>query len=138
MGVINERFTINTAGHMDIIDITKNVESVINKHSVQDASVVVYVIGSTAAITTIEYEPGLLQDFPAALSKIAPPGANYHHDDTWHDGNGNAHILSAIIGNSITVPVIEGILFLGTWQQVVLVDFDNKTRSRSICVQIII
>jgi len=122
---------------MDIIDITKNVEKCLNMHAVKDASVVVYVVGSTAAITTLEYEPGLLQDLPAALCKIAPPGARYHHDDAWHDGNGHSHVLSSIVGNSITVPVIDGILFLGTWQQIVLVDFDNKTRSRHICVQII-
>ncbi len=136
MGVINEMFTVNTEGYTDIIDITKRVENCLNCHPVKDATVIVSVAGSTAGITTIEYEPGLLKDLPEVLNKIAPQGASYHHDETWHDGNGNAHILAAIIGSSVTIPVVDGILFLGTWQQIVLIDFDNKNRSRTICVQI--
>ena len=73
---------------------------------------------------------------PEAFNKIAPQGGVYHHDETWHDGNGNAHILASIVGSSVTIPVVDGILFLGTWQQIVLIDFDNKHRSRNICVQI--
>jgi len=78
----------------------------------------------------------LLKDLPEALNKIAPAGAIYHHDETWHDGNGNAHVLASIIGSSVTIPVVDGILYLGHWQQIVLIDFDNKNRSRTICVQI--
>lgn len=136
MTVINEKFTVNTEGHTDIIDITKKVENCLNCHPVKNATVVVAVAGSTAGITTIEYESGLLQDLPEALRKIASEGDNYHHDETWHDGNGNAHILSSIIGSSVTIPVVDGILYLGTWQQIVLIDFDNKSRLRTVCVQI--
>lgn len=137
MGIFNEKFVINTEGHFDVIDITKQVENCINNHQVKDASVVVYVTGSTASITTIEYEPGLIKDLPEILNKIAPVGAKYHHDEAWHDGNGYAHLLASIVGNSVTVPLIDGILSLGMWQQIVLVDFDNKTRTRNIIVQII-
>ena len=136
MGVINEMFTVNTEGFTDIIDITKRVENCLNRNLVKNATVIVSVAGSTAGITTIEYEPGLLKDLPNIFEKIAPSGAKYYHDETWHDGNGNAHILASIIGSSITIPVVDGILFLGHWQQIVLIDFDNKNRSRNICVQI--
>ncbi len=136
MGVVNEMFTVNTEGFTDIIDITKSVENCLNRNLVKNATVIVSVAGSTAAITTIEYEPGLLKDLPEVFSKIAPYGYNYHHDETWHDGNGNAHILASMIGSSVTIPVVDGILFLGHWQQIVLIDFDNKNRSRTICVQI--
>ena len=137
VAVINEKFSVNTEGHFDIIDITKKVENCLNCHPTKDATVIVSVAGSTASITTIEYEPGLLKDLPNALNKIAPEGAEYFHDETWHDGNGNAHVLASIMGSSITIPVIDGILFLGTWQQIVLIDFDNKSRHRTICVQIL-
>lgn len=136
MAVINEIFSVNTQGYTDIIDITKKVENCLNCHPVKNATVIVSVAGSTAGITTIEYEPGLLKDLPEIFEKIAPAGANYHHDETWHDGNGNAHILASMLGSSVTIPVVDGILYLGHWQQIVLIDFDNKTRSRNICVQI--
>ena len=136
MTVYTENFTINTHGFTDIIDITQKVKSAVYQHNLKNGCVVVALPGSTASITTIEYEPGLLKDFPEVLNKIAPQGASYHHDETWHDGNGNAHILAAMIGSSVTIPVVDGILFLGHWQQIVLVDFDNKHRSRTICVQI--
>lgn len=136
MAVINEIFSVNTQGYTDIIDITKKVENCLNCHPVKNATVIVSVAGSTAGITTIEYEPGLLKDLPEIFEKIAPAGANYHHDETWHDGNGNAHILASMIGSSVTIPVVDGILYLGHWQQIVLIDFDNKNRSRNICVQI--
>ncbi len=137
MTIINEKFTINTVGFTDIIDITKNVKNVVYTHSLKNASVLIYVAGSTSSITTMEFEPGLLVDLPEALEKIAPAGATYHHDETWHDGNGSAHVRASIIGNSTTIPLIEGALQLGQWQQIVLIDFDNKPRSRSIYVQII-
>lgn len=137
MAVINEKFTINTRGLTDIIDITKNVQNSVYRHSLQNASVLVYVSGSTVSITNIEFEPGLLTDLPEALEKIAPMGQDYHHDATWHDGNGYAHIRASIVGNSTMVPLIDGALQLGTWQQIVLVDFDNKPRTRTVYVQIV-
>jgi len=137
MAVINEKFTISTKGHTDIIDITKNVQNSVYRHSLQNASVLVYVAGSTASITNIEFERGVLVDLEEALNRIAPTGVEYHHDATWHDGNGYAHVRASIVGNSTMVPLIDGALQLGTWQQIVLLDFDNKPRTRTIHVQVV-
>jgi secondary thiamine-phosphate synthase enzyme len=137
MTVLNEKFSINTKGFTDILDITEKVKSLVYKHSIKDAAVVVSMAGSTAGITTIEYEPGLIKDFPDILDEIAPMNKIYHHDDAWHDGNGYAHIRAALIGNSVTVPLVDGALLLGTWQQIVLIDFDNKPRARSVYIQLI-
>ena len=137
MSLANDRFSVNTQGHTDIIDITKNVQNVVYRMALQSAQVLIYVAGSTASITTMEFEPGLLVDFPEAMEKVAPEGGNYHHDETWHDGNGYAHLRASMIGNSTTIPVVDGVLQLGTWQQIVLIDFDNKPRNRNITVQII-
>ena len=137
MTVINEKFTVNTQGFTDIIDITQKVKHAVYNHSLQSAVVHVYVAGSTVSITNIEFEPGLLVDLPEALEKIAPLAAQYHHDETWHDGNGYAHVRAAIIGSSVNIALKDGLLNLGTWQQVVLLDFDNKQRSRNITVQIV-
>ena len=137
MAVINEKFVINTQGHTDIIDVTKNVQNSVYRQSLQNASVLVYVAGSTVSITNIEFEPGILVDLPEALEKIAPVHKDYHHDETWHDGNGYAHVRAAIVGNSTMIPLIDGALQLGTWQQIVLIDFDNKPRTRTIHVQIV-
>lgn len=137
MTIINEKFTIHTKGFTDIIDLSKNVQNYVYKHSIKNALVVAYVGGSTASLTTIEFEPGLLVDLPAALDRIAPMNIEYAHDATWNDGNGYAHVRAAIIGNSISIPLIDGALQLGTWQQVVLIDFDNKSRTRTVYLQII-
>ncbi len=137
MTVINEKFTINTQGFTDIIDITQKVKNAVYNHSLQSAVVHVYVAGSTVSITNIEFEPGLLVDLPEALEKIAPLAAQYHHDETWHDGNGYAHVRASIVGNNTIVPLIDGALQLGQWQQIVLIDFDNKARTRTVYVQIV-
>ncbi len=136
MPIINEKFQIRTNGFTDIIDITKNVQNCVYNYSLKDASVLCYVSGSTAGLTTIEFEPGLLVDLPEALERIAPQNAEYHHDESWHDGNGYAHVRASIIGNSVSIPLIDGALQLGTYQQIVLVDFDNKARTRNIFIQI--
>ena len=137
MTVYTEHFLINTHGFTDIIDITEKVKAAVYQHNLKVGNVVVALAGSTASITTIEYEPGLIKDLPAVLDEIAPMDKDYHHDDTWHDGNGYAHIRAAMFGSSISVPLIDGALLLGTWQQIVLIDFDNKPRARNIYVQII-
>ena len=137
MSIKNSQFQVNTKGNTDIIDITQRVKNEVYKYNIKDGLVHIYVAGSTASITAIEYEPGLIKDFPAILDKIAPENDFYHHDDTWHDGNGHAHIRAAIIGNSFSVPLVDGALQLGTWQQVVLVDFDNKPRVRTVSIQVI-
>lgn len=137
MAVITDKFTVSTKGFTDIIDITSNVSMIINKHKIKNANAHIYVIGSTASITTLEYEPGLLRDLPEALEKFAPVNKEYFHDQKWQDGNGHAHLRSALIGTSENIPVVDGVLFLGTWQQIVLIDFDNKPRTRTVLVQII-
>ncbi|MDO5307742.1 MAG: secondary thiamine-phosphate synthase enzyme YjbQ [bacterium] len=137
MTIINEKFNINTEGNTDIIDITKHVQNCVYKHELRDAFVCVSVQSSTSAITTIEYENGLIQDLQEALEILAPTGKEYHHDEIWHDGNGYAHVRSALVGTSVCISLIDGILSLGTWQQIILLDFDNKQRSRTINVQII-
>lgn len=137
MTVINEKFTVQTEGNTDIVDITQKVKQAVYSHSLQSAAVHVYVAGSTVSITNIEFEPGLLVDLPEVLEKLAPVGADYHHDETWHDGNGYAHVRASIVGNSTMVPLIDGALQLGQWQQIVLIDFDNKARTRTVYVQIV-
>ncbi len=137
MPIVNENFVIHTLGNTDVINITKHVQNCVYKHELKDALVCVSIQGSTSAITTIEYENGLVQDLRDALERIAPSGAEYHHDEIWHDGNGYAHVRSALVGSSVCIALKDGLLNLGTWQQVVLLDFDNKERSRNITVQII-
>ncbi len=137
MTVITEKFNINTHGFTDIIDITQKVKNAVYKHTLHSAVVHVYVAGSTVSVTNIEFEPGLLVDLPEVLEKIAPSDGEYHHDNTWHDGNGYAHVRASIIGNGTTVPLIDGALQLGQWQQIVLIDFDNKARTRTVYVQIV-
>ena len=137
MTIINEKFTVHTKGNTDIIDITNDVKNIVYRHSLQNAVVYVYVAGSTVSITNIEFEPGLLVDLPEALERIAPVDKEYHHDEMWHDGNGYAHVRASIVGNSTMVPLLEGALHLGQWQQIVLVDFDNKGRTRTVHVQIL-
>ncbi len=137
MTVITERFSVNTQGFTDIIDITQKVQNAVYRHSLQNAVVHIYVAGSTVSVTNIEFEPGLLVDLPEALEKFAPLNGVYHHDNTWHDGNGYAHIRASIIGNNTMVPLIDGAMQLGQWQQIVLIDFDNKARTRTVYVQIV-
>lgn len=127
---------IQTKGFNDVIDITDEVQSLLSKSGFSEGSVLVFAVGSTAGITTIEYEPGLLKDYPEFFEKIAPSKQRYHHDDTWHDGNGYAHVRAALQGASFTVPFNDKKLLLGTWQQIILVDFDNRSRNRNIVVQI--
>ena len=136
MTIICEKFTVHTKGNTDIVDVTNEVKNLVYRHSLKDAVVFVYVAGSTVSITNIVYEPGLLKDLPEALDKIAPVNKDYHHDEMWHDGNGYSHIRASIVGNSTMVPLLEGALQLGQWQQIVLVDFDNKARTRTVHVQI--
>ena len=135
MTIITDRFNLSTKGFTDIVDITPFVTELTKKYKIKDANAHIYVIGSTASITTLEYEPGLIKDLPEALEKFAPVNKEYHHDQTWQDGNGYAHIRSSLIGTSENIPIVDGTPFLGTWQQIVLVDFDNKPRTRTILVQ---
>lgn len=137
MSIKNEKFLINTKGFNDIVDITEKVSDIVKNSGIKNAVIHVFSPGSTVGITTLEYEPGLVKDIPEALSVFAPVEKDYNHDKTWHDGNGYAHIRASVIGNSVTVPLANGELELGQWQQIVLMDFDNKKRTRSIIVQIL-
>jgi len=128
--------SISTKGNCDIVDITDNVSDLIVDNNFTEGNVLVFVGGSTAGITTIEYESGLLKDYPKFFERIAPANINYEHDNTWHDGNGHSHIRAAIQGASLTVPFLKGRMLLGTWQQIIFVDFDNRSRRRNITVQI--
>lgn len=128
-------FTIATKGFTNIIDITDEVAEKLSETGLTEGNVLVFVSGSTAGLTTIEYEPGLLKDYPAFFEMLIPSGKRYHHDDTWHDGNGYAHIRASLQGCSLTVPFKNGRLLLGTWQQIILIDFDNTPRKREIVTQ---
>ena len=137
MSVINDKFTISTRGFDDMIDITSKVQGIVAQAGVMDAVANISVIGSTASVITLEYEPGLVVDLPQVLNSIVPINRVYEHDNAWHDGNGYSHLRAALLGNSVTVPVVSGRLKLGDWQQIVLMDFDNKSRVRQIIVSII-
>jgi len=126
----------DTGGGTDVIDITPEVESRIASSGVKDGSVLLFVSGSTAALTTIEYESGAIEDLRQAIERMAPRGIPYRHDQRWGDGNGYAHVRAALLGPSITIPVKGGRMLLGTWQQIVVLDFDNRPRRREIQVQI--
>lgn len=125
-----------TAREGDMFDITEPVQQAVYESAIRSGAAIVFVIGSTAAITTIEYEPGLKKDMPAALERIAPHDARYEHEERWHDDNGHSHIRASLIGPSLTVPVVDGKLTLGTWQQIVLIELDTRPRSRQVIVQI--
>ena len=128
-------FAINTNGFNEILDITSQVQSLLNETGLNEGNVLVFVPGSTAGISTIEYEPGLLRDYPEFFEKLAPSDRSYHHDETWHDGNGYAHLRAALQGASFTAPFSGRKLLLGTWQQIILIDFDNRPRKRKVIVQ---
>jgi secondary thiamine-phosphate synthase enzyme len=130
-------FGVKTKGFNDIVDITDEVQSQISNSGLTEGSALIFVVGSTASITTIEFEPGLKKDYPEFMEKIIPSNKSYHHDNTWHDGNGFAHLRASLQGASFTVPFNNKQLLLGTWQQIILIDFDNRQRTRKIIVQLV-
>jgi secondary thiamine-phosphate synthase enzyme len=137
MTVVTKSFSLKTKGDTDILDITKPVEKALSEAQLKNGILTVFVPGSTAGITTTEYEPGLLQDLPAIFEKLIPKNAHYKHNLTWGDGNGYAHVRAALLKSFFTVPFVNGEMILGTWQQIILIDFDNRRRERKIVVQII-
>ncbi len=137
MTVFTKNTQIKSKSENDIIEITDEVTKTVKESKIQNGAVVVFVVGSTAAITTIEYEPGLQKDFPEMLSRLAPKDIEYAHDNTWHDGNGHSHVRASLIGPGITIPFVEGRLTLGTWQQIVLIEMDTGPRERKIILQVI-
>ncbi|TLX90197.1 MAG: YjbQ family protein [Thaumarchaeota archaeon] len=136
MKVVSKKIHISSDGEGDIIDITQQISNAIKESKIANGLVTVFVSGSTAAITTIEYEPGLKSDFPEMLSRVVPRDIEYKHDDTWHDGNGHSHVRASLIGPSLVVPISNSNLTLGTWQQIVLLEMDTKSRNRNVILQI--
>jgi len=137
MGVFHDEITIHTEGETDIVDITSDIQKTVNKSNLTEGIACIFISGSTGAITTIEYEPGLMRDLPRALEKIAPKNIHYDHHETWHDDNGRSHVRASLMGPSLTVPIRNGKVVHGTWQQIVFVELDTRPRTRNILVQIV-
>jgi len=137
MSVITKTIQVKTKGEDDIIDITDQTSKGIEGSKMKNGVVTIFVSGSTAALTTIEYEPGLLSDFPKMLERVAPKNIDYGHEKLWHDGNGHSHVKASLVGPSLTVPFCNGQMMLGRWQQIVLVELDTRSRDRSLVLQII-
>ncbi len=136
--VITKKIQVRTKGNCDIVDITAQAADAVADTGILNGTITLFNVGSTAGITTTEYEPGLVNhDIRAAFEKIAPKNARYVHEETWHDDNGHAHVRASLLGPSITVPVVDGKLTLGTWQQIILVDFDTRPRARQVVCQLI-
>jgi secondary thiamine-phosphate synthase enzyme len=136
MSVHTTTLSVKTRGDCDIVDITDSVRSALAASGIGDGLLTVFVVGSTAGVTTVEYEPGLVTDLQTLFEGVAPQGVAYAHDARWHDGNGHAHVRASLIGPSLTVPVVGGALCLGTWQQMILIDFDNRPRTREVVAQV--
>jgi secondary thiamine-phosphate synthase enzyme len=136
MTISTEKIHRKTKGNGDLQDITRDVADVVQRSGIQDGNVTLFVVGSTAALTTFEYEPGLIKDLQEFYDRLAPINKPYHHDQTWGDANGFSHVRASLTGPSLVVPFEKGHLFLGTWQQVVLAEFDNRPRERTVVVQI--
>ena len=137
MPVTLREFHVPTRGFTDIVDITDRVRTAVAQAGIKSGLVTVCVAGSTAGVTSIEYESGVVQDLKDAIERMAPSDIVYHHDLRWGDGNGFAHVRAALVGSSFCVPLDSGKLVLGTWQQIVLLDFDNRPRDRRVFIQII-
>jgi secondary thiamine-phosphate synthase enzyme len=137
MAVFTGSFHVQTRGETDVIDITDHIEGIIDRSGLAAGTANIFIQGSTAGVTTIEFEGGLLQDLREAFERIAPRDGYYAHNERWGDGNGYAHIRASITRQDMTVPFSQKKLMLGTWQQIILVDFDNRPRHREITVQVI-
>jgi secondary thiamine-phosphate synthase enzyme len=132
-----QQISLNTKGHGDMQDLTERVATVVNSSGVKIGTVNVFNIGSTAAVGTIEFEPGLRRDLPAILDKLIPPSRTYCHEQAWHDGNGHSHLQATLLGQSLTVPIADGKLALGTWQQIFHLECDVRARQRIVLVTVV-
>ncbi|MDH7506968.1 MAG: secondary thiamine-phosphate synthase enzyme YjbQ [Candidatus Thermoplasmatota archaeon] len=137
MSVYYDEINIKTKGEVDIIDITQDVQKIVNKSKIKNGIVCVFIPGSTGCITTIEYEPGLKKDLPRILQKIAPKDEIYLHHETWNDDNGHSHVRASLIGPSLTIPIKDEKLLHGVWQQIVFIELDTTPRKRNIVVEIV-
>ena len=137
MTVITMTIQVQSAGEGDLINLTEQTTKIVEQSKIVDGIATVFISGSTAAVTTIEYEPGLRSDFPKMLNRIVPRNIDYEHDKTWQDGNGHSHVRASLIGPSLTIPFKDGNLILGTWQQIVFFELDTRSRERTITIQMI-
>ena len=137
MGVLQKSFRVSTRGHSDVLDITPQVARIVTESGIRQGIVNIAGVGSTLGITTLEFEPGCVEDLRRTLEQIAPADGEYAHNQRWGDGNGYAHLRSALVGTARSFPVTEGRLATGTWQQIVLCDFDNRKRDRQVMVTVI-
>jgi secondary thiamine-phosphate synthase enzyme len=133
----NGTIALKTSARDEIIDVTDRVQDIVSKSGIKEGLVCVFVVGSTAAVTTVEHEPGLVSDMKEAMDRLYPKDIEYGHHQRWGDGNGHSHIRASFVGPSLTVPIVEGRLRLGTWQQIVFMEFDNKPRTRELEVLIV-
>jgi secondary thiamine-phosphate synthase enzyme len=136
MRIVTRTIFIRSKGEGDMIDITLETSKILTQSKLKDGIITIFVSGSTAAVTTIEYEPGLKQDFPRMLSRIVPRNMEYQHENMWHDGNGHSHVRASLIGPSLTIPFKDTTLMLGTWQQIVFLEMDISKRERNVILQI--
>jgi len=137
MTIVTEDITLQSKGNCDIIDITSQVAKNVEESGVNSGIITLFIVGSTAGITTIEYEPNLLSDFQNMWERVIPRNIPYAHNKTWGDGNGHSHVRASTLGASLVIPFVNRKLILGTWQQIVFVDFDNRPRSRKIAIQVL-
>ena len=136
MKLLYDTLVCHTSGNTDIIDITREVEDAVRSSGLTNGTIFLFISGSTAALTTIEYESGVVNDLKKAIERMAPDTIPYEHDRRWGDGNGYSHVRAALVGASLTVPFREETMLLGTWQQIVVLDFDNRPRKREVQIQI--
>ncbi len=136
MRTVKGRIKVDTKGSGDLVNITHDLSRILDDSGLTNGTMTVFISGSTAGITTFEYEPGLIKDLKEFYEKVAPSGVHYHHNDTWGDANGFSHVRATLTGPSLTIPFEEGRLLLGTWQQVVLAEFDNRPRKREVVVHV--
>lgn len=137
MAVVTKNLQIQSRGENDVIDLTEEVQTSVGSTKLRNGVVTVFVSGSTGAVTTMEYEPGLVRDFPEMLERAAPKNIPYKHQEAWNDDNGHSHVKASLVGPSLSVPFVEGKLALGTWQQIVFVELDIRPRARRIVLQIV-
>lgn len=136
MALVTDAVAVSTRGDSHMVDLTPGVQELVRRHRFREGQALVFVSGSTAGLTTVEFEPGLQKDLPAAFERLAPSEMRYEHEETWHDDNGHSHVRASLLGPSLTVPFRDGRLLLGRWQQVVLIDFDTRPRQREVVVQL--
>ncbi len=134
--VENYTISLTSQGKIDVIDLSSRLKGVIQKTPIRNGQIYLFVIGSTGGLTTIEYEPGLIQDIKEFFDRIIPYGPPYHHHDTWHDDNGSSHLQASLVKPNLNIPLQEGELVLGQWQQVIFIDFDTRPRQRTIHCQV--